>query len=94
LSADALNRPDDRHEAAKTIRGLTSASRYPGPKRGQIDATLRGELGTILDWLACNNKDGRATKKAQNANTPGLAGSGVSVSVVAGVGFEPTTFRL
>jgi hypothetical protein len=36
----------------------------------------------------------RLEAKAQNANTPGLACSGVSVSVVAGVGFEPTTFRL
>jgi hypothetical protein len=41
-----------------------------------------GELGTILEWTA------------QKANTPGAFASGVSVSLVAGVGFEPTTFRL
>jgi site-specific DNA recombinase len=23
----------------------------PGPNRGEIDATLHGELGTILSWL-------------------------------------------
>src|SRR5258708_32754162 len=93
--ADALNRPEERHEAAEAIRGLIErVTLTPGHKRGQIDATLHGELGAILDWLARNSKDGRATMKAQNANTPGLAGSGVSVSVVAGTGFEPVTSRL
>jgi site-specific DNA recombinase len=93
--ADALNHPKDRHKAAEAIRGLIERiTLTPGPKRGQIDATLHGELGSILEWLARNNRDGRVAKKAQNANTPGLMGSGVSVSVVAGVGFEPTTFRL
>jgi hypothetical protein len=73
---------EDRHEA---FRGLIErVTLAPGRKRGQIDATLHGELGTILVWLARNNEDGRATKKAQNANTPGPAGAGVSVSVVAG----------
>jgi hypothetical protein len=52
------------------------------PKRGEIAATLHGDLGTILEWAA------------QKQNTPGRDGSGVSVSVVAGRGFEPLTFRL
>src|SRR5258708_37103298 len=86
--ADALNRPEERHEAAEAIRGLIErVTLTPGHKRGQIDATLHGELGAILDWLARNSKDGRATMKAQNANTPGLAASGGSVSAGAGAGF-------
>jgi hypothetical protein len=44
----------------------------PGPKRGEIAATLHGDLGTILEWVA------------QKQNTPGPGGAGVSVSVVAG----------
>jgi len=81
--AEALEHPDERDEAAEAIRGLIEKiTLKPGPKRGQIDAVLYGDLGRILDWTA------------RNANTPGAELSGVSVSVVAGAGFEPTTFRL
>jgi hypothetical protein len=48
--AEALKRPEDRHQAAEAIRGLIErVTLTPGRKRGQIDATLHGELGTILD---------------------------------------------
>jgi len=81
--AEALGHPDARDEAADAIRGLIEKiTLSPGAKRGQLEATLYGDLGTILAWTA------------RNANTPGLVGSGVSVSVVAGAGFEPATFRL
>ena len=81
--AEALQHPQERDEAAEAIRALIERiTLAPGPKRGEIAATLHGDLGTILEWAA------------QNANTPGPAGSGVSVSVVAGTGFEPVTFRL
>ena len=71
--ADALSHPADRDEAADAIRGLIEKiTLLPGAKRGQIDATLHGDLGTILDWTA------------QKANTPDDSASGVSVSVVAG----------
>ena len=81
--AEALEHPDERDEAAEAIRGLIEKiTLTPGPKRGQIDAVLYGDLGRILDWTA------------RNTNTPGAELSGVSVSVVAGAGFEPTTFRL
>jgi site-specific DNA recombinase len=59
-------------EAADTVRALIDRiTLTPGSKRGEIAATLHGDLGTILEWTA------RA-----------------SVSVVAGAGFEPATFRL
>ncbi len=57
--------------------------------RGETDATLHGELGAILAWL-----ERQGVGKASKQNTPGLLGSGVLVSVGAGTGFEPVTFRL
>ncbi|KAA1053067.1 hypothetical protein [Azospirillum argentinense] len=81
--AEALNRPEERDEAAGAIRGLIEQiTLTSGLKRGQLDVTLYGELGTLLEWTA------------KKQNTPGPGGSRVSVSVVAGAGFEPATFRL
>ena len=80
--AEALQRPQERDEAAGAIRAIDHITLTPGLKRGKIAATLHGDLGTILEWTA------------QKATTPGREGSGVSASVVAGAGFEPTTFRL
>jgi hypothetical protein len=71
--ATALQHPRERDAAAEAIRGLIERiTLTPGPKRGEIAATLHGEFGTILDWVA------------QKQNTPGAFASGVSVSVVAG----------
>jgi site-specific DNA recombinase len=82
--ADTLNRPADRAEAAQAIRNLiTRVILSPGPCRGELKAKLEGELGTILEWVA-----------RQTTNNGRTDVRGVSVSVVAGVGFEPTTFRL
>jgi site-specific DNA recombinase len=81
--AEALQHPQERDEAAEAIRGLIERiTLTPAAKRGEIAATLHGDLGTILEWTA---------RSKNKTDTPG---SGVSVSVVAGVGFEPTTFRL
>ncbi len=81
--AEALRHPQERDEAAEAIRALIERiTLTPGPKRGDLAATLHGDLGTILEWTA------------QKKNTPGAFTSGVSVSVVAGTGFEPVTFRL
>ena len=83
--AEAMADPRDRDEAADAIRGLIERIVLtPGEKRGQMDAALHGDLGTILEW-AGNGRGKRAT------DTPR---SGMSVSVVAGAGFEPATFRL
>ncbi len=71
--AEALQHPQEHDEAADAIRALIERiTLTPGAKRGEIAATLHGDLGTILEWAA------------QKANTPGQGGSGVSVSVVAG----------
>jgi len=82
--AEALQRPQERDEAAASIRALIERiTLTPGPRRGQIDATLHGDLRTILEWT-----------ERRKQNTPGAGLAGVSVSVVAGAGFEPATFRL
>ena len=83
--AHALGKPEERDAAASTIRDLIERIVLtPGAKRGELEITLRGDLGTILQW-AGNRPETTKT------DTPS---AGMSVSVVAGVGFEPTTFRL
>jgi hypothetical protein len=80
---EALQRPDERDEAAAAIRNIIERiTLSPGPGRGEIDATLHGDFRTILEW----------THRQKNKTDTPL--SGVSVSVVAGAGFEPATFRL
>ena len=87
---EALNTPEDRNEAAEAIRALVEKiTLRPGPNRGEIDATLHGELGTILGWIAA-----QAVGKTRKRETPAAFATGVSESVVAGTGFEPVTFRL
>ena len=50
-----------------------------------LDAVLHGDLAAIL--AACAGA-------AQKENAPDLAIAGRQLSVVAGTGFEPVTFRL
>jgi len=73
--AEALRHPQERDEAAEAIRALIDRiTLTPGPGRGEIAATLHGDLGTILEWTA-------RTGQKNKTDTPG---AGVSVSVVAG----------
>jgi site-specific DNA recombinase len=66
-------------EAMDIIRSLIERiDVHPGPKRGQSKLTLVGALAGILAF-------------ATNKNT---APEGGTFLLVAGVGFEPTTFRL
>ena len=91
--AEALRSPEERDEAAAAIRDIVERiTLTPGPRRGQIDATLHGDLGTILDWVA-DVREKVAENRAKKHQTD-TSLSGVSVSVVAGAGFEPATFRL
>ncbi len=87
---EALNQPEERPHASEVLRMLIEKIVLtPGPERGEIDALLYGDLGTILNWV-----ERVAEGPAKNANAPGAFASGVSVSVVAGAGFEPAAFRL
>ncbi|WP_284200907.1 hypothetical protein, partial [Sinorhizobium fredii] len=77
---EALNRPEERQEAGVALRLLIhKIVLTPGPKRGDIDANLQGELGTIMTWIAQQN-----VEKVPRTRTPGGVLAGVSLSVVAG----------
>ena len=86
----ALNRPEEKPQAAEALRMLIERIVLtPGDERGEMFAALHGELRTILEWTERQaiGKTGRKTKPAAEA-------AGLSVSVVAGAGFEPAAFRL
>ena len=76
--AEALANPRDRDEAADAIRGLIERIELtPGERRGEMHATLQGDLGTILEWAGADS-GGKAS---------GSPNRGMSVSVLAGAGF-------
>ena len=67
------------------IRGLIKRIvLMPGARRGEMEAVLHGDLAAILEWTG----NGHGKTKTDTPMT------GMSVSVVAGAGFEPATFRL
>ena len=76
--AEALNDEDSRHEAAECIRELIEEIRLV-PEDGQLRVELYGELAALI---------GLANEH------PRSKGTGVQVTLVAGAGFEPATFRL
>ena len=80
---EALNDPSMRDEAFELIRSLIEEIRLV-PDDGPLRIELRGELVGILALSAAGNKPG------------GLSAAGLAeqIKMVAGVGFEPTTFRL
>ncbi|WP_221932028.1 hypothetical protein [Paracoccus sp. M683] len=87
---EALNHSETQVESADQLRVLIEKIVLTlGPNRGEVYARLHGDLATILKWVA--RQDGKTGTKNK---TPGAERSGVLVSVVAGTGFEPTTFRL
>ncbi|CAN7504757.1 recombinase family protein [Brucella pseudogrignonensis] len=86
----ALNRPEERQQAADALRMLIEKIVLtPGPERGELYATLHGDLVTILEWTE-RQAVGNAAKTTETA----AGATGLSVSVVAGAGFEPAAFRL
>ena len=73
--ADALKRPDERIEAANAIRGLIERIVFtPGEKWGEVNATLHGDLATIVEW----------TGNGSGKGGTGTPGPGLSVSVNTG----------
>ena len=76
--AEAVNRPEDRDEAASAIRGLIERIVIaPGEKWGEVHATLHGDLATILEWTA----------KGDGKNRGGTSPPGLSVSAETGTRF-------
>src|SRR5688500_6863512 len=75
----ALNDPTLKAEATGLLRGLIGEVRLVPNEEG-LAIELVGELATIL--------------ALGEAKTPRKGTSAGSITLVAGVGFEPTTFRL
>ncbi|MBC2887642.1 recombinase family protein [Ochrobactrum sp. CM-21-5] len=77
---EALARPDERPQAAAALRMLIEKIVLtPGPERGEIFATLHGELRTILEWA-----ERQAIGKTSKMTKPAVGAAGLSVSMVAG----------
>jgi site-specific DNA recombinase len=76
--AEALNDEDSRLEAAECIRELIEEIRLV-PQKGKLRVELYGELAALIN-LANEH--------------PRSKGTGVQITLVAGAGFEPATFRL
>ncbi|AGI69858.1 putative recombinase/resolvase [Octadecabacter antarcticus 307] len=82
--AASLNDDATRPEAIELLRGLVSEVRLHPDKDASSGHTIElfGELAAIFELSEPRNDKARRIK------------GGVSVTMVAGVGFEPTTFRL
>ena len=76
---EALNQRETRSEAALLIRELVQEIRLH-PIDGALQIELVGDLARILSLASKNPRRGDAT--------------GVQLTLVAGAGFEPATFRL
>ena len=85
--AEALYRVSlDRDEAADAFRGLVERIVLtPAVKRGEMDATLHGDLGTI-PRMGRKRQGERSDRHSRIGN--------VGLDLVAGGGFEPPTFGL
>ena len=83
--AEALSAPEALTEAAEIVRRLIDRVVLEPQADGSIKAILYGDLAVLL------RSDGGAHR---TANDPGPGGSGSLLSVVAGTGFEPVSFRL
>ena len=75
---ETLNQQDIQSEASEAIRGLIDEIRL-SPDDGNLKIELYGDLAGML---------------ALANNSPPSENEGLQVTLVAGVGFEPTTFRL
>jgi DNA invertase Pin-like site-specific DNA recombinase len=83
--ADALNAEPMRVEAAAALRGLVQEVRLV-PVDGKLRIELFGELAALIQLAS---GDGARIKHPRAG-----AAAGVQVTLVAGRGFEPLTFRL
>ena len=81
----ALNEPSIRDEAFDLVRSLIEAVILV-PENGKLRIDIKGDLIGILDLCA-----GAEKKKPGTVSSAGLS---EQLKMVAGAGFEPTTFRL
>ena len=81
--AEALNREENRAEAADLIRSLVDRITLTPNDQGKLEIDLYGDLAGIMTMAANKNRP-------LEASDPSVR----QVKVVAGRGFEPLTFRL
>jgi site-specific DNA recombinase len=79
---EALEDEATRDEAMELIRSLIEAIVLV-PDQGSLKVEVRGELAAILAYGEGRKKPGRADRDIAE-----------QIKMVAGVGFEPTTFKL
>ena len=86
---DQLGKPEDMAEAKEALRGLIDRIVLtPNATTGKLDIMLKGALSGLLALaLGCKRKKGLTPEDQAFDNVSELM-------LVAGVGFEPTTFRL
>ena len=85
----SLDRADSRTEAAEILRGLVESIRVRNLDDG-IEIELVGEITNMIKTAQTANLKG----KAASEEAASLKNYRSSVKVVAGVGFEPTTFSV
>ena len=79
--SEAINDPNHGRQVFEIIRGLIAEVRLV-PSEGALTIELAGDLAGILAVCEAHGKGAEASSKA------------LQIKMVAGVGFEPTTFRL
>ena len=83
---ESLLEGTDHRPAVELIRSMIEGVILtPNADRTALDATLVGDLATILNICA---------EASEKSKLPGISASGSQLSVVAGARFELTTFRL
>ncbi len=74
--SEALDRPQERIEAANAIRGaIERIEIVPGEKWGETHATLHGDLATIVDWTAAGGARQGTGKPAPSLSLPVESGA-------------------
>ncbi len=81
--AQVLNREENRGEAADILRSLVDRIELRPNQQGKLEIDLYGDLAGIL--TLAGKKDRQLDQNDQSVQ---------QVKVVAGIGFEPMTFRL
>ena len=84
-----VGRPLGKAEAAEIVRSQIERITLTPGEDGGLEVELYGDLARILQLCEA----GERTHKRPRTNVPGRHALG-RLSVVAGAGFEPATFRL
>jgi hypothetical protein len=86
---EALDEPTSRTEAAEILHGLIEVVNVVASK-DSFEIELVGEIANMIELANTNGTNKKAAPEGAAVPAPYRS----SVKVVAGVGFEPTTFRL